>query len=75
VLDKIEGFDWDTANVDHILRHDVTPIEVEEITGGTYVIIPATTVKREKRWSCLAKRHPGDSWSSCSAFAGNCSAP
>jgi len=30
VLDKIEGFDWDTTNIDHIMRHVVTPFEVEE---------------------------------------------
>ena len=30
VLDQIEGFDWDAANVGHILRHAVTPVEVEE---------------------------------------------
>lgn len=40
VLDKIEGFDWDNANVGHILRHAVTPFEVEEVTGGKYVVIP-----------------------------------
>ena len=30
VLDKIEGFDWDGANASHIMRHDVSPFEVEE---------------------------------------------
>ncbi len=40
VLDKIEGFDWDSANVGHIVRHVVTPFEVEEVTGGKWVIIP-----------------------------------
>jgi hypothetical protein len=41
VLDKIEGFDWDNSNVGHILRHAVTPFEVEEVTGGKYIVIPA----------------------------------
>ena len=34
MLDGIEGFDWDSANVGHIMRHDVTPFEAEEATGG-----------------------------------------
>jgi len=40
VLDKIQGFDWDNANVAHILRHAVTPFEVEEVTGRRYTVIP-----------------------------------
>jgi hypothetical protein len=30
-MDEIEGFDWDAANVGHILRHAVTPAEAEEV--------------------------------------------
>lgn len=44
VLDGIEGFDWDNANVGHIVRHSVTPFEVEEATGGKYAVIPARTI-------------------------------
>lgn len=40
MLDKIQGFDWDNANVAHILRYAVTPFEVEEVTGGRYTVIP-----------------------------------
>jgi len=29
VLDQLDGFDWDAANVDHIMRHAVTPFEVK----------------------------------------------
>jgi uncharacterized DUF497 family protein len=50
VLDTLRGFDWDAANVGHILRHAVTPFEVEEAAGRPNVIIAAKTVKREKRW-------------------------
>ena len=32
-MDELEGFDWDAANVGHILRHAVTPFEVEEVVG------------------------------------------
>jgi len=59
VLEKIEGFDWDSANVAHILRHAVTPFEVEEVTGGKYVVIPAKTVEGEKRWKLFGKMVSG----------------
>ncbi len=59
VLDKIEGFDWDNANVGHILRHAVTPFEVEEVTGGKYVVVPARTIKRESRWKLFGKTASG----------------
>lgn len=55
MLDKIQGFDWDNANVGHILRHAVTPLEVEEVTGNKYVIMPASTINREKRWKLFGK--------------------
>jgi len=59
VLDQIAGFDWDNANVGHILRHAVTPFEVEEATGGKHAIIPARTVKRERRWKLFGKTASG----------------
>jgi hypothetical protein len=59
VLDKIEGFDWDNANIAHIMRYTVTPFEVEEITGGKYVVIAAKTVERERRWKLFGKTVSG----------------
>ena len=59
VLDKIDGFDWDTANVGHILRHAVTPFEVEEVTGRKSAVITARTIKREKRWKLFGKTELG----------------
>ena len=59
VLDKLKGFDWDAANVGHILRHVVTPFEVEEVTRRQFVVIPAETVKREKRWKLFGKTELG----------------
>jgi hypothetical protein len=50
VLTDLEGFDWDAANVGHILRHAVSPIEVEETTGQPHAIITAKIVSGEKRW-------------------------
>ena len=59
MLDKIEGFDWDNAKIAHIMRHVVTPFEVEEVTGAKYVVIPAKTVEREKRWKLFGKTISG----------------
>jgi len=59
VLDKIEGFDWDAANVGHILRHAVTPFEVEEVAGGAHVSIPAKLINSENRWKLFGKTAPG----------------
>ena len=59
VLDKLEGFDWDAANVGHILRHAVTPLEVEEVVDRTHVIIPAKSVESENRWKLLGKTASG----------------
>ncbi|MGA2134051.1 MAG: BrnT family toxin [Bryobacteraceae bacterium] len=49
MLDRLVGFDWDAANVEHILRHSVTPFEVER----------AATVKREERWKLFGKTESG----------------
>ena len=49
-MDELEGFDWDAANVGHILRHAVTPFEVEEVVGRPHVTVVARTIKAEKRW-------------------------
>jgi uncharacterized DUF497 family protein len=59
VLDKVEGFDWDNANVGHILRHAVTPFEVEEAVGGKSVALPARTINREARWKLFGKTASG----------------
>lgn len=57
--EEIEGFDWDAANVGHILRHAVTPFEVEEAVGGRQVTFPAKTINGEKRWKLLGKTESG----------------
>jgi uncharacterized protein len=54
-MDDIEGFDWDTSNVDHILRHAVTPFEVEEVVSRPHVMIPTKTVRGEDRWKLFGK--------------------
>ncbi|MGA1997519.1 MAG: hypothetical protein ABSH45_17235 [Bryobacteraceae bacterium] len=72
---EIEGFDWDAANVGHILRHAVTPFEVEEVAGRPHVTIPARTIKGEKRWKLLGKTASNRSWPWFSRFAASGSAP
>jgi uncharacterized DUF497 family protein len=55
LVDRLLGFDWDDANEDHILRHSVTPNEVEEAVRQKNVILTAQTVKRERRWKLFGK--------------------
>ena len=57
--DKIEGFDWDAANVGHILRHAVTPFEVEEVVGRAHIIIQAKAINGENRWKLFGKTASG----------------
>ena len=59
MLDKIEGFDWDAANVGHLLRHAVTPVEVEQVVGRTHVIIPAKAIIGENRWKLFGRTASG----------------
>ena len=49
------GFDWDAANVEHILLHAVTPLEVEEAVRDLHVVIPAMSVGGEERWKLQGK--------------------
>jgi len=59
VLDRLHGFDWDAANVGHILCHAVAPAEVEQVAGATHIIIPARAVRAEKRWKLFGKTASG----------------
>jgi hypothetical protein len=70
---RIEGFDWDAANVGHIRRHAVAPFEVEEAAGRPHVTIPALTVKGEKRWKLFGRTASNATWpwSSPSAASGS----
>jgi len=59
VPDEIDGFDWDVANIGHIMRHGVTPFEVEEVVRLPHVTIAANTVEGEKRWKLFGKTETG----------------
>ncbi len=41
------------------MRHAVTPFEVEEVAGGAHIVIPAKTIKGEKRWKLFGKTEIG----------------
>ena len=47
------GFDWDESNIAHIARHDVTPLEVEELFSRKHVEFPAQRVEGEERYKAL----------------------
>ncbi len=43
---EIEGFDWDAANVGHIMLHAVSPYEVEDAAGRPHVTIHGKTASQ-----------------------------
>jgi len=58
----ISGFDWDDANVSHIVRHQFTPEEVEEVFAGDY------KVRRIRSYTLLWVKPSTVDWDlSCSA--------
>ena len=54
-MEDLEGFDGDIANVGHIMRHAVTPFEVEEVVGRPHATFAAKTIKGEKRWKLFGR--------------------
>lgn len=56
-LSKIEGFDWDEANVSHIAKHNVTQKEAEQIFFDTShkVTFDPKHSKDEKRYVIYGK--------------------
>jgi uncharacterized DUF497 family protein len=44
------GFDWDTANIEHIARHDVTPGEAEQVMLNIPVEIDYQVIDGEDRF-------------------------
>jgi uncharacterized DUF497 family protein len=58
-MEGFTGFEWDTANAGHVLRHDVLPQEVEETANGQNVVVPARTTSGEARWRLYGKTAAG----------------
>jgi hypothetical protein len=71
VLDRLNGFDWDSHNAGHVDRRGVEPTEVEEAALRPSVIVPAKDAGLERRWKLFGKSAAGDIWSSCSRFGIN----
>jgi uncharacterized DUF497 family protein len=59
LTEGIEGFDWDPANVAHVLRHAVTPFEVEEVVSRPHISIATRTVNGGERWKLFGKTESG----------------
>src|ERR1700691_64044 len=53
--EEFDAFDWDAANAGHILRHQVTPAEVEEAATLPHVTVPGQAVAGERRWQLFGK--------------------
>ncbi len=53
-------FDWDEANLEHIARHGVSPLEVEEaVTDPRRLGVPAYNLRGEVRWAVLGATEAG----------------
>jgi uncharacterized DUF497 family protein len=52
-------FDWDTANVEHIARHRITPDECEEAYRNGPMVIERQRRKHERRRLCLGETNRG----------------
>ena len=52
-------FDWDTANVEHIARHRITPDECEEAYRNGPMVIEHQRRKHERRRLCLGETNRG----------------
>lgn len=52
---EFAGFDWDVANVGHILRHGVTPEEVEQTIHLAHLTFPSRSVGGEERWQLFGR--------------------
>ena len=46
-------FDWDSANVDHIASHRVTPAEAEQVMANDPVDLDFAIIGEEERWTAI----------------------
>jgi uncharacterized DUF497 family protein len=52
-------FDWNTANVEHVARHSVTPEEAEQVIENNPIDIGLEIRKGESRFLHLGKTNTG----------------
>jgi hypothetical protein len=74
-LDKVEGFDWDGANVGHILRHAITLSKLKKQWAAPTSLFQRVPFMARIAGSFLAERHAAAIWSLFSRCAGSCFAP
>ena len=59
-MDSASEFDWDSANVAHIARHQVLPSEVEEAFANNPLLVLATQLRGgEERMLCAGPTNEG----------------
>ena len=46
-------FDWDEANIEHIARHDVTPVEIEQVFTNIAEDLDHDSAEGEDRWTSI----------------------
>lgn len=55
-----DEFQWDSANIEHIARHGVTPEEFEQVfNNGSHVVLDYTLIRGEERWSAIGHTDGG----------------
>ena len=58
-MEALDGFEWDAANLSHLMRHDVEPSEVEEVSNRAHLVVRAKTIGGENRWKIFGKTAAG----------------
>ena len=52
---KIESLHWDDVNIEHIARHGLSPVDVEDVCFGEHLVFRG----RERRYILYAKTESG----------------
>lgn len=52
---KIKSLQWDDANIDHIARHKLSPVDIEDVCFGQHIFFKG----REKRYILYGKTKGG----------------
>ena len=52
-------FEWNESNTDHIARHGVTPVEVEEVIAGDPIVLQVQFRNGERRVLCAGRTAKG----------------
>ncbi len=58
-MDPDGGFDWDEANIRHIARHDIEPVEAEQVILNNPLELDGQTVNGESRYLSLGTTNQG----------------